>query len=593
MVKKASQFLNHKYRNAGIILLTTIVLLIVVFFLFLNSYLTPKLSDKLKSAVLTGSEGLYQLNFSKAELHLLRGNVVLYDVVLKPDTRVFHSMQLQSKAPAYLYQLKVKQILISNAQFFNLYFHKKLEIGEITIEKPELQLSQYNQNNKQPAAKDNKTIYQKLSKSLRSVHVGLINLNDIRFTYKTFTGTQPESSTLQHTYLKVTDLLIDSATQYDKSRTLFCKEVNTRLEHFSGTTANGLYQFKFRSINLSTRTSRLTATGLTLLPLPATIFFSKTKLDRFNLYLDSVSLNNINFESIRNRPDLDITRMTISKGRFDVYSNPNAPAINNDRRVTFPNWIIGHMKSILNVDTFDFDHLKITYTEFNETSEDAGTVSFDNTKGRFLHISNKKENVAKYPESTVKLSTFVLGNGKFDLDLGFSLNDSTLRYHYTGHLGALNLKEGNPVFVPLVLARVSSGNLQSFDFNVNASQTGASGKFTLLYNNLKIDLLGHNYSGYSKRPLISIVANAIVLKSDNPDKNKTVPRIANINYFRPAKISFFKSLWLTILAGVKPSAGVGTATISPVKSLTKKEQRQQARSIKNGARKAKREEKNG
>ena len=69
--------LTHKWRITAIVV-STIFVVFLVLLLFLNSFLTPKLSDKLRSAVLTGSDSLYRIDFSKVELHVLQGKAVLY-----------------------------------------------------------------------------------------------------------------------------------------------------------------------------------------------------------------------------------------------------------------------------------------------------------------------------------------------------------------------------------------------------------------------------------------------------------------------------------------------------------------------------------
>jgi hypothetical protein len=582
---------KHQWRRIALIVAAVLVVIILVPLLFINTYLTPKLSKKLKAAVITASDGLYRIDFSKAELHVLQGKAVLYDITLLPDTAVYHRMKKQGTAPGELYELRVKQLLISDAHPFKLYFHKQLEIGEIILTNPGVQVSQYDRGDKKPAPKDSRTLYQKLSKSLRSIRVGAINLNDIQFSYKTFIGPKPETGMLRHMNLKVTDLLIDSATQHDRSRTLFCKEIETRLDHFHGTTADGLYQFKFRSIRLSTRLSRLTMTGLTMLPLPSKAFFAKSKLDHFNLYLDSVSVNDINLQSLRMTPDLDITKMTVSKGHFSIYPNPNVPPKKTDRIVTFPNSVLGHMKSILSVDTLNLQHIDVSYTEYNKASGEAGTITFNNTSARFLHISNKKEKVARYPWSTVHLTTYVMGKGKFNLAVGFKLNDNREPFNYTGHLGPIDLKDGNSVLMPLGLARAQSGNVQSLDFSVAGTQKTTKGKVTFLYNDLKVELLRHNEKGYSKRTLITLLANLIVLKNNNPDNAQTAPRSANVVFVRPASTPFFKSMWQTILSGIKPCAGLGKADAPPAKPLTEKEQKKQDKALKKAKKKADKAEK--
>ncbi len=576
------------------ILLVTIVALLILIsvpFFFLNNYLAQKLSEKLKTAVLAGSDGLYQINFSKAELHILQGNATLYNITLNPDRAVFHHMQQSGNAPAEILELKVNRLNITGAHAWDLYFHKKLEIKQITLENPTVQIDQYADNSKKTPVKDDRTLYQKLSKSLKLISVYAIDLSNIHFTYKTFTGPKPKVSVLEKMNLTATDLLIDSATQHDQLRTLFCKEIETRLDHFNATTADGLYKFKFRSVRLSTRKSLLTLTGVEMLPIAANTFFSKSNWDRYTVHLDSIAVNDVTFSSIKKQTDLDVSKTFINKGSFNVYTNPNVPGKKTDRVVTYPNWIISHMKSVLNLDTVDFKHLNVSYTSFNKASGNAGTISFDNTTGRFLHISNKKDNVSKHPYSSVNLTSYLMGKGKLELSVGFKLNTSAYDFNYKGHMGAIDLQVGNSALIPLGLVKAQSGDVQSFDFDIHASKRSARGRVTLLYRNLKAALLRHNEDGYSKKTLITLFANLIVLKSNNPDKQNAAPRVANVVYVRPIATPFFGSVWFTLLSGIKECAGVGKADKPAATPNENADQKKQEKALKKAQKKAEKEEK--
>jgi len=40
--------------------------------------------------VLSGTDSLYKVDFSSAELQILQGRIILYDITLKPDTAVYN-----------------------------------------------------------------------------------------------------------------------------------------------------------------------------------------------------------------------------------------------------------------------------------------------------------------------------------------------------------------------------------------------------------------------------------------------------------------------------------------------------------------------
>lgn len=82
------------------------------------------------------------------------------------------------------------------------------------------------------------------------------------------------------------------------------------------------------------------------------------------------------------------------------------------------------------------------------------------------------------------------------------------------------------------------------------------GGFWFDYNDLKIAVLNTDEDGStSKKKLVSFLANELLLNSSNPNE-KGVYLVGKINYRRPHEYSFFKTLWKSLLEGIKQTAGI-------------------------------------
>jgi hypothetical protein len=557
----AVTFLKHRWQKILLICAATFLLLIVVAALCINSFLTPKISLKLKEAVLKGTDSLYHIDFSDLDLNVLKGKAVLYNISFKPDTAVYNRMKKRGAAPNSLYELHVKQLVIADAHAFQIYFKKKLEVGKIILHSPEIQISKYSDKETDTVKKDKRTIYEKIEKTFKLVRVSEISLTDISYSQKDFTQPKIATSRFKEMDLKATDLLIDSATQTDTSRLLYCKDITTELKNYSGKSGDGLYTFKVRSVKLSTQTKKLTVRGIDIKPVEHTLFFRKSKSDRFTVKIDSMQLNNFDYMMYRKNQSVNIKRIVMNKGDLEVYSNYNGKVPTTDRIVTFPNWALRHaVKSTFNVDTLDLKHFAVTYKELNKGPMKTGAVIFNNITARFRNLTNNKELLIKNNIATASLTSYFMGKGRLDLSFTFNLTDATYNYSYKGHLGPMDIAAANPATMPLALVKITSGRVKSLDFNVHSTQKTSTGTVNLLYNNLKIDLLRKDdEKGYSKKTIISTLANAIIIKHDNPDDDKTSPRVAKVVFIRPANFPFFKTLWQTVLGGIKACAGVGEA----------------------------------
>jgi hypothetical protein len=90
----------------------------------------------------------------------------------------------------------------------------------------------------------------------------------------------------------------------------------------------------------------------------------------------------------------------------------------------------------------------------------------------------------------------------------------------------------------------------------------------------------------------SMYANIFILKHNNPDYEGAPARTFFVNNTRPKEDAFFKTVWKTLLTGIKSCAGYGEKKEQEVKSKLADRAIQKAeRQVKKAERKANREEK--
>jgi hypothetical protein len=554
----AFEVFKKKWHRTTTIVLASLVLFILILAIFVNRYWSPILSSKVKEVVLKSSDGLYTVNFSSAELHVLRGTIDIFNITLKPDTAVYNQKKRQNIAPNNLVELHVKRLTLSHIHPFTLYFQHKLEIGEVILDEPVVKISYQLNHKRDTVLKDRKTAWQKISKSLRSIHIGEILLGDVKLKYEDYSGNKLTIAELKEMNLSARDLLIDSATQTDKSRLLYCKDIIAELNNYTGKSSNGLYTYKFNHLKLSTLHSTLNIEGLTLKPIDAGTFFSKSDKDRFSLRLDSLQLNNFDFLSYHKYRIITASGLIMSNGSLEVFGNPKQTKQLTDRVVTFPNVGLYQINSDLEIDTAILRHIDVFYNEYNSKSNETGTVSFNNTSGSILNITTRPEVLQKNNKAAANLVTYFMNRAKFTLNANFNLTDNAHSFSLKGNVGPMSLKYINTATMPLTMVKITSGDLKQMNFDIKADQSASHGKIEVLYNDLKVrilktDTILNNLKG---RPLVSLYANIFIIKQSNPDIPGGIPRSFYVNYKRPADAAFFKFVWQTLLAGIKPAAGL-------------------------------------
>ena len=560
---------RRKWHKVTAICFAVFIALILLVALPVNSYWSPILAREVKKIVLKSSDSLYKVSFTTAELHILRGTIDIYNITLKPDTAVYNRRKKQNIAPNNLVEMHVKRLTLSHIHPFKLYFQHKLDIGEIAVDQPVLNISYLLNHKKDTILAHHQTAWQKISKSLHSIHIGDILLGDVKLKYEDFSGNKLAISELRELNLSAHDLLIDSSTQTDKSRLLFCKDIVAELNNYSAKSPNGLYTYKFDHLKLSTIRSRLNIEGISLKPVQTDAFFSKSNDDKFAFRLDSLQLDNFDFLNYHKYRIITASKMTLTNGSLDVFGNPKKTPRLTDRVVTFPNAGLYNSNSDLRLDTVILHHMDVFYTEFNENSNRTGTISFNNTSGTFSNITTRPDILKKNNFCNVELNTLFMNQAKLKLSFVFNLTGADRAYSYKGSLGPMNLKAINPATMPLTLLKIQNGTLKQMVFDFKADRTVAKGKLLMLYNDVKVNLLQHDslFNTLKSMSVATLYANNFILKHNNPDAAGQAPRVAYVTEKRSAETPFFKYTWHMLLAGIKPSVGLDKKTLDATATL--------------------------
>jgi len=365
-----------------------------------------------------------------------------------------------------------------------------------------------------------------------------------------------------------------------------------------------LYTYKADHVKLSTLTSRLTIKGLTLEPVNAGTFFKRTAKDRYSFQLDSLVLNHFDYLGYHRFRTVSVSSIIASNGTFSLLNNPNKVSDPTaDKSSSFPAHALADIKTDLRIDTAYIHNVTISYSEYNAKSYKTGTISFNHTTGRFLNITNNKAALAKNNLSVAELTTHFMNRGKLKLLFRLNLTDPEMPYSYKGDLGPMSMGNLNTATMPLAMVKITDGSIKSFDFDITANSKISKGRVTLLYNGLKVKLLTPDtaFNGFSGKLIESLYANIFIIKHNNPDNDGEAPRTFYVNYVRPKSSPFFKTIWNTLLTGIKPAAGLDEKTEKATEAkmeeadtdkqirLTKKAARQKRRAERKAARALKKE----
>ncbi|QQL48779.1 AsmA family protein [Mucilaginibacter ginkgonis] len=567
----AFKFIKKRWQKILAVELIGLAIIVFVIGLLINIYWSPIVSDRLKTIVNNSSDGLYKIDFSDAQLHFLQGKIVIHNINLRPDTATYNRLRSRGLAPNNLIELRLKRLVLKNIHPLRLYFKKELEIGDVIFSAPNVHVTYQLNHLTDTVAKDKRTLYQQIASTLKKVHIGNILFNDVELKYEDRHTAQPKITELRELNFNAIDFLVDSASQFNKKRYLYCSDVTAELYNYIGKSANCLYSYSAKEISFSTKTSQLKAYKCSLVATrKLTEFFKYTYRDQFVFNLDSLQINHFDFQGYNKYHNVHASTVSLTNGGLNIFGNPrlNPKKVNADRINSFPNQAIFNIPIDLKIDTVKVKNIDLVYREYGVKTNREGHIGFYDIAGNMLNITNNKEAVKLNPVTLVKFKSRFMKKAPIETEFTFDLADSLRSYSYKGSLGVMKLSDANPIAVPLGSLSVNGGQCKGLFFDIKADKNSSRGKVTFLYSNLRVHLLKADTVNEKMHHLriASIIANNGILKRNNPDTIDAEPRSAILNLPRPKNFPFFKTMLQTLISGIKPCTGFDEKTQQAVKA---------------------------
>ncbi len=587
---KFKQLARHKWFKTGLALAVLLVLTLVSA-IIINFYFSPVLSAQLKKTVSRLSNGLYQVDFTNSSLHVLSGRVVIDHLILKPDTAVFNRLKKAGQAPNNVYSLAVDRIVLKHIHPFKLYFKKELDVDDLEISQPFVQADYQVLHQHDLPESSKKTLYQQIAGTMKSVHIGQILLNNISLRYQEAINHRLKTTHLKEINIKATGFLIDSASQNDKTRFNFCKDITAIFNNYSAQTPDRLYQFRAKSITFSSSRASVKIADAVFMPQKLVSAAAQSQLlqHRFSFETDSIRINHFDYKAFIGYRNLVASDITVFGGKAEVFYDRRFKKKSADSAKKGLYFLLKNVHRDIAVKALRLIDINLAYTEVSAKTQLRGVITFEQMHGSINNIITGKDTIAVNKKLTANLTANLMGYGKLDVNFHFDPADPANLLYYKGSLGPMNLVNLNPATKPLGLIQFTNGIVTSLNFDMQADPQKAAGTLTFLYHDLNVVLLKQDEKkALSRMSFISILANAFVLRRDNPTFGNP-PRVVTIAFDRPENVSYLGLLWRSVYAGIKESIGLSAEIEQNLRQrLLDHKQNKEERIMKKAARQEKR-----
>ncbi len=319
---------------------------------------------------------------------------------------------------------------------------------------------------------------------------------------------------------------------------------------FSFMTENKRYKINFGAFDINNANSSMRIKNITVKPQFSEAAFSKSLVRQEDLY--NLEFNNIELSGID-------TRLLITKQRLEAGTASLQPVVKiyRDRTIAedftskvgkYPHQMLLNIKFPFSVKRLVIKNGMVAYTEKAVVSKQTGTVFFKSINGKVSNVTNIKDLISKNNLLLLDATASFMGVSQIQAAWKLPLNSSNGAFDVSGTAGGFNAVSLNPLIEPLGMASIKKGRVNKLSFNLTGTDHTAKGSTTILYDDLKIEVLKLDSGEAKKKGFQSVLANAL-MKNSNPQNGVT--RTGEINYERDITKSFFNLLWKSIFSGVK------------------------------------------
>ena len=212
------------------IILGIIVAGIVLYFIWQqNKY--RFVNNKIAETVAQQTDSLYIITYDSLHFDEATGQAYLKNIHVKPDTNIIKKTKLED-LPYILLDITISSIKVTGVQTDKALIGEQMVGDSVVIDNPDVLVYFLKPLQKHTNINAEATnIYEDILGNLKRIQVGHVFINNIQGSGVGYFDNEKEFN-LGSSNIHLADVLIDSASNYDTSRTLFCKQAILHIASF-------------------------------------------------------------------------------------------------------------------------------------------------------------------------------------------------------------------------------------------------------------------------------------------------------------------------------------------------------------------------
>ena len=523
-----------------------------------NIYRKQIIRIKLQDTVWDKSNGLYILRYDSLKLDEAAGNLSVANMTLRYDSSKYVALLEKNDAPPTLLRIKIPAIIVSGVKTPRALLDKQIVGKKLLIKNPVIDIIYTNAGKDSARNIPPKEVYEQILGELDMIKIDTVEISGAQITTSNI-KTGKKKVEFSNTSILLIDVSIDEETGKDSNQLFFAKQLFLESEKISFPSEDQPYNYVIDSVSLNSINNTAYAKKFRIVPLLKEDAFVKslpTQDDRFDFSINNIRIKGLDAPQLFNE-NIVADSILVSSASFKIYRDLSIPRDKRNRVGKYPHQLVDKIPISILVKKMILSNTFVEYKEKSKITRQSGKVQFHNVSATITNLTNNKDAVKANNVMRADISTKFLNKAPLKVVWQFYLHNPKGRFDIKGNMGNIAGSDVNALIEPMGPAKMEKGQIKSLHFDFEGNNYGTDGTVKMLYTDLKLSVLEKDKGSkeLDKKTLTSFVAN-IIIKNNNPSKDKDEPRVASVHFDRDTNRSIFHLVWKSIFKGVRESVGI-------------------------------------
>ena len=544
-------------KKTRLLLFISIPLLIIIVLLIvavggLNTFLKPVIKRSLAKVVVDGSDSLYTFSLKDYTIGPGGRSAVINGLDIHVDSARYKLLKTAGLLPPLIISIQVNRATVTGLNPWQLWRYKNIICNRIVLNGARINLLQQTKRSDTIKTAEPKSLYELIKPDINDISIRRINISDADVVYRTVQQQTDQKSSWHFTNTGVIldDIKVDSLAHTDTARVWYAGNLQVSLGSSNMAASDGIYKFSTKDTEYDFKKRSAEVEEVKLIPAISKAEFNKRmghEADLFTISIPKVSIENFNASALLLDNNLEAELIRLAAPYINIYKDRTAGPDYRNKVGKYPHQLLLKADVQIEVKKLNINKGKLVVSQKSLKTGETGSFTFTNVNGNITNVTNQKDDIAAHHWCKANLSAAFMGPNPMNALFSFDLASTNGHFITDATLASLQPSQINPVFRSLARAELESFKLNKLIYHVEGNDNYAVGNLTLLYQDLKLNVLKKEDGELKKKGLISLLANLLKIYDHNPMPGEAERKATGIKFQRLPNKNFFGLVVRTLL----------------------------------------------